>query len=54
MMRSYTYCDVYVTPRPLHTKTRNIRVGGVGLISHRICLDYYYYYYYYYYYDYYY
>ena len=36
-------CMVSVSKRP------NIRVGGVGLISHRVCLDYYYYYYYYYY-----
>ena len=33
----------------LLTPKTNIRVGGVGLMSHRICLDYYYYYYYYYY-----
>ena len=31
----------------------NVRVGGVGLSSHRICLDYYYYFCYYYYYYYY-
>ena len=27
------------------SKRPNIRVGGVGLISHRVCLGYYYYYY---------
>ena len=38
------------TSHPDHCipRKQNIRVGGMGLISHHICLDYYYYYYYYY------
>ena len=35
-------------PTYILSEKTNIRVGGVGLMAHRICLDYYYYYYYYY------